>query len=86
LNPLFVGRSSRLLRKLVPTFFAYITFAGFNSYYKNYKSIYTLKFYEHYPPHVRQYLQTKDHRYLLLFDMNNSPYKLWDSDTKKALY
>jgi hypothetical protein len=53
---------------------------------QNYRNGYLLKYYEYFPPHVRQFIQTKDHRYLLLFDVDNSPYKLHDEQTKKSLY
>lgn len=47
---------------------------------------YQVKFFDHYPPHVREFLKTKDHRYLMLLDVNNPPYKLWDETTKKSVY
>jgi hypothetical protein len=52
----------------------------------NQKYYYYVKFYDHYPPEIRKFIETKDHRYIMLFDPKNSPYKLYDEETKKSIY
>jgi hypothetical protein len=86
INPMYTGRSSRLLRKIVIGLSGFYFFVGTHSLYNSWKYNYMVKFWDHYPPHVREYLKSKDHRYLLLFDVNKSPYKLFDENTKKSLF
>jgi hypothetical protein len=86
INPVYTGKTSRVVRKIVPLVCGYYFLKFTHNYTTNRKYFYTLKFYDHYPPHMRQYLQTKDHRYLLIFDPKNSPYKLLDEETKKSVY
>ena len=48
--------------------------------------MFLLKNIDYFPPHVRRYLETKDHRYLYAFEYNANPYKLYDGETKKSIY
>ncbi len=84
-NPIYTGRSSRLIRKVVVGVCGIYMFVVSHNVLDTWKHIYGVKFIDYYPPHVREYLKSKDHRYLLLFDVNNSPYKLFD-ENKKSLY
>jgi len=85
-NPIYTGRSSRIIRKIVVGFCGLYCFVLTHNVLDSWKYIYMVKFYDHYPPHVREFLKSKDHRYLMLFDLKNPPYKLFDETTKKALY
>jgi hypothetical protein len=86
INPIYTGRGSRLLRKIVVGISGIYFFVLVHNQKEALKYNYYVKFWDFYPPHVREYLKSKDHRYLLLFDVNNSPYKLFDETTKKSLY
>ena len=86
LNPIYVGRSSRLLRKFVPCVSSLVFYHFFLHNYNSWKYIYYLKFWDYYPPHVKEYLKSKDHRHLLLTDIDSVPYKLFDELTKKSFY
>lgn len=85
-NPIYIGRQSRLLRKIVCGLFGTCFVIGMYNYYSNVKYQYYIKFFDYYPPHVRKFLEAKDHRYLLLFNYKDAPYKLFDETTKKSLY
>lgn len=86
INPVYTGRGSRLLRRIVPVVFGVYFLACANNHMKNYKHLYMVKFNDYYPPHVREFLTHQDHRYLLLFDVEKPSYKLFDEQTKKSLY
>ena len=86
INPMYTGRSSKLLRKIVVGFSGVTCLVMARNVLGSWKYNYQVKFFDYYPPHVRDYLKTKDHRYLLLFDVKNSPYKLFDDVTKKSLF
>jgi hypothetical protein len=64
----------------------FYTFTLAYNWYNNWKYIYMLKFYDHYPPHLRAFLASKDHRHLLMLDLKNPEYTLHDPETKKSLY
>lgn len=57
-----------------------------NNYFESWKYTYYLKFFDHYPPHVREFLKHHDHRYMLLFNLDKPDYKLFEETTKKSLY
>jgi hypothetical protein len=86
INPMYTGRSSKLLRKIIILFSGLTSLLMAHNVLGSWKYNYQVKFFDYYPPHVRDFLKTKDHRYLLLFDFKNSPYKLYDEATKKSLY
>ena len=86
INPIYTGRSSRLLRKIVVGLSGIYFFVAAHNIYESWKYVYMVKFWDHYPPHVREFLKSRDHRFLLLFDVNNPQYKLFDETTKKSLY
>jgi len=83
---MYTGRSSKLLRKIVILFSGFTSLVMARNVLGTWKYTYQVQFFDYYPPHVRDFLKTKDHRYLLLFDINNAPYKLYDEATKKSLY
>lgn len=86
INPMYTGRSSRLVRKIVVILSGFYFYIAANNYKESWKYAYYVKFWDYYPPHVREYFRSKDSRHLLLFDVNNPPYKLYDETTKKALF
>ncbi len=86
INPMYTGRSSRLVRKIVVALSGIYFFVITHNIKESWKYSYYVKFWDFYPPHVRDFLKSKDHRYLLLFDANKTPYKLFDETTKKALF
>jgi hypothetical protein len=86
INPIYTGRSSRLLRKIIIGISGFYSFIMAHNFLESWKYTYYVKFFDYYPPHVREFLKSKDHRYLLLFDIKNAPYKLFDETTKKSLF
>jgi hypothetical protein len=86
INPMYTGRSSRLIRKIVVGISGLYFFIMVHNYKESWKYNYYVKFWDYYPPHVREYLKSLDSRYLLLFDVHNSPYKLFDETSKKSLF
>lgn len=83
INPAFVGRQSILLRKVVIAVSSYYSYFMFQNLYRNEQYVLRMKYYDHYAPHVRQYLSTKDARYLML---NDNSFYSYDSITKKSIF
>lgn len=68
INPTYIGKTTRSLRKVVPI----LTGVGFylfaNKFYINMAYLAQLELYDQLPLNLRRFMETRDHRYLITID------------------
>ncbi len=85
INPIYLGRGSRVLRKIVPIISAYFSYNCANNIFERTKTELFMKYYDHFPPHMRQFLHRWDHRLLLELDPDFKKYTVFD-ENKKSIF
>jgi hypothetical protein len=68
MNPLFTGKTSRTLRKLVPLLCGLVLYSYARLHYNKFAYLTHLEFYDDMPPEYRRFMETRDHRYLMIIE------------------
>jgi len=86
INPTYIGKTTRSLRKAIPLITGYGFYKGADWLFNKNSYLNGLIIYDGMPYNFRRYMETKDHRYLATLDLNDLNVKKNSHENKKSLY
>ena len=85
INPNFTKRRSWYLRKFSVGFFGLIAYQWGKRQESEKKLMFAMRCHDYFPLEVKRTLESKDFRYMAMFDYRNPSRQLYDPETKKSL-